>query len=150
MKVVVKNKKAYREYQILEKFEAGIQLQGTEVKSIRAGKIQLVDAYVQIADGEAFLSKANIALYSHGSWTNHNPTRRRKLLLHRREIRRLRAKIDERGLTVVPLLVYLNERGLVKVEIGLGRGKKLHDRRSDMKKRDADRAIRRAMKGESV
>ena len=148
MKVIVKNKKAYREYDFLEKLEAGIALRGTEVKSVRAGQIQLVDAYVQLTDGEAFLAKVNIAHYSHGSWTNHDPTRRRKLLLHRREIRRLRGKVDERGLTVIPIQVYLNDRGLVKVEIGLGRGKKLHDRRSDMKKRDAERDINRALKGE--
>lgn len=149
MKVVAQNKKAYREYQITEKLEAGIALTGTEAKSVRAGNVQLGDAYVQIIDGEAYLVKATIAEYAQGSWTNHDPTRRRKLLLHRREIRRLRGKIEERGLTLVALRLYLNDRGLVKVELGLGRGKKLHDRREDMKKRDASRAIERALRERS-
>lgn len=149
MKLIVRNKKAYREMEILEKLEVGIALAGTEVKSLRAGKMQLADAYVRIEEGEAFLVKANIPEYSHGSWTNHAPTRRRKLLLHRRELHRLRSKVEERGLTLVPLRVYLNERGLVKVEIGLGRGKKLHDRRAAMKRRDVEREIQRAMRGRS-
>lgn len=146
MKIVAQNKKAYREYQILEKLEAGLSLRGTEVKSLRAGNIQLVDAYVQIIDEEAYLAKMNIAEYAMGSWTNHKPTRRRKLLLHKREIRKLKSKTDERGLTIVPLKIYLNDKGLFKVEIGVGRGKKLHDKRSDMKKRDAERAAARAMR----
>ena len=146
MKIVAQNKKAYREYEILEKFEAGISLRGTEVKSLRAGNIQLADAYVQIHDGEAYLAKMNIAEYAMGSWTNHSPTRRRKLLLHKREIRKLKAKTDERGLTIIPLRLYLTAKGIFKVEIGVGRGKKLHDKRSDMKKRDAERSIQRALR----
>ena len=146
MKVIVQNKKARREYQILERLEAGIALRGTEVKSVRAGNVQLADSYVSIVEGEAYLVKLNIAEYAQGSWTNHSPTRRRKLLLHRREIRRLRSKIDERGLTIVPLKIYLTEKGLVKVELGLARGKKLHDKRNDMKRRDAERSIQRAMR----
>lgn len=146
MKTVVRNKKATREYQIQEKLEAGIVLQGTEVKSVRAGAVQIGDAYVRIYDDEAYLVKANIAEYAQGSWTNHKPDRKRKLLLHKREIRRMRAKIDEKGLTLIPLSLYLNDRGLIKLEVGLGRGKKYHDRREDLKKRDADRDIRRAMR----
>ncbi len=146
MKVIVQNKKARREYEILERLEAGIALRGTEVKSVRAGNVQLADSYVSIVEGEAYLVKLNIAEYAQGSWTNHSPTRRRKLLLHRREIRRLRSKIDERGLTVVPLKIYLTAKGLVKVELGLARGKKLHDKRSDMKRRDAERSIQRALR----
>ena len=148
MKVVAQNKKAYREYQILEKFEAGISLRGTEVKSLRAGNIQLADAYVHIIEEEAYLAKMNIAEYAMGSYNNHPPTRRRKLLLHKREIRKLKAKTDERGLTIVPLRIYLNDKGLFKVEIGVGRGKKIHDKRADMKKRDAERSIQRAMRGD--
>ncbi len=148
MKVVAQNKKAYREYQILEKFEAGISLRGTEVKSLRAGNIQLVDAYVHIIEDEAYLAKMNIAEYAMGSWNNHRPTRRRKLLLHKREIRKLKAQTDERGLTIVPLRIYLNDKGLFKVEIGVGRGRKLHDKRAEMKKRDAERSIQRAMRRE--
>ena len=146
MKIIVQNKKARREYEILERLEAGIALRGTEVKSVRAGNVQLADSYVSIVEGEAYLVKLNIAEYAQGSWTNHSPTRRRKLLLHRREIRRLRGKIDERGLTIVPLKIYLTEKGLVKVELGLARGKKLHDKRSAMKRRDAERSIQRALR----
>ncbi len=146
MKVNVQNKKARREYEILERLEAGIALRGTEVKSVRAGNVQLADSYVSIVEGEAYLVKLNIAEYAQGSWTNHSPTRRRKLLLHRREIRRLRGKIDERGLTIVPLKIYLTAKGLVKVELGLARGKKLHDKRSEMKRRDAERSIQRALR----
>ena len=146
MKLIAQNKRARRELEILERLEAGIVLVGTEVKSVRAGKVQLVDAHVVIKNREAWLLKMNIAEYEKGSWTNHEPTRKRKLLLHRQEIRRLKSKIDERGLTLVPLRVYLNARGKVKVEVGLGRGKKFHDRREDIKKRDAERAIRREMR----
>ncbi len=146
MKIVTQNKNAYRAVHIEERLEAGIVLSGTEVKSIRAGKVQLADAYVHVAGGEAFLLKAHVAEYVAGSWTNHAPTRRRKLLLHRREIGRIKSKIDEKGFTVVPLKVYLNDKGLIKVELGIGRGKKLHDRREDMKRRDAERDIRRVFR----
>ncbi len=146
MKIIAQNKKAYRELQIQEKLEVGLVLTGTEVKSIRAGQVTLGEGYVHLVDGEAYLVKAHIAEYNPGSWTNHHPTRRRKLLLHKRELKRWRSKVEERGLTVVPLKIYLNERGLVKLEIGLGRGKKLHDRRQDMKKRDANRAIDRELR----
>ena len=145
-KIVADNKKAFREYEILERLEAGIELRGTEVKSLRAGQLQMTDAYVRIKNGEAYLLKLNIGEYAQGNWTNHKPTRERRLLLHKREIRRLRGKMDERGLTIVPLKVYFNARSLVKVEIGLGRGKKLHDKRSDMKKKQLDREAARAMR----
>ncbi len=102
MKIIAKNKKAFREVQVLERIEAGLVLRGTEVKSVRAGQVTLGEGYVQFMDGEAYLVKAHIAEYKEGSWTNHNPTRRRKLLLHRREIRRLQSKVEERGLTLVP------------------------------------------------
>ena len=146
MKVIARNKQAHREYQIQDKLEAGLVLRGTEVKSIRAGHVQLADAYVQIKDEEAYLLKATISVYDKGSWTNHEPGRPRKLLLHKREIRKLRSKIEERGLTVVPLEMYLNDKGLVKVEVGLGKGKKYHDKREDLKKRDAERDVQRAMR----
>ena len=146
MKVIAQNKKSTREFHVLEKFEAGIVLVGTEVKSIRAGKVQLGDAFVQIQDETPWLVRAHIAEYAQGTWTNHMVTRKRKLLLHKREIRRLRGKVDEKGLTLIPLKMYLNDRGLVKVEIALGRGKRSHDKREDIKKRDAARDIQRAMR----
>ena len=145
-KTLAQNKKAFRELYVLERLEVGLVLQGTEVKSARAGGVSLADSYVQFVEGEAFLAKAHIAEYAQGSWTNHEPTRRRKILLHRRELEKLRAKVEERGLTLVPLKMYLNDRGLIKLEIGLGRGKKLYDRRQDMKKRDAERAIQRELR----
>lgn len=146
MKIVARNKQAFRDYEILEKFEAGVVLQGTEVKSIRQGKVQMAESYVRVEDGEAFLLKSHIAEYSHGSWTNHRPDRRRKLLLHRREIDRMRSKTEEKGLTLVPLSLYLNDKGRIKLEIGLGRGKKHHDKREDIKRRDANMDIRRALR----
>lgn len=146
VKVIARNKQAHREYQIQDKLEAGLSLRGTEVKSIRLGHVQLSDAYVQIINGEAFLVKANISVYDKGSWTNHEPSRRRKLLLHKREIRKLQTKINEKGLTVVPLQMYLNDKGLVKVEIGVGKGKQFHDKREDLKRRDAARDIQREMR----
>ena len=146
MKVFAYNKKAGREVQILERLEVGLSLTGTEVKSIRTGNVTLGEAYVHFLDGEAYLVKAHIAEYKQGSWTNHAPTRRRKLLMHKREIQRWRSKVEERGLTMVPIKMYLNERGRIKLEIGLGRGKKFHDRRADMKKADADRAIQRELR----
>lgn len=145
-KLVADNRKAWRELDVLEKFECGIVLQGTEIKSIRTGQVQLGQAYVRVDGDEVFLVGASISEYEKGSWTNHSPTRRRKLLLHKREIHKIRSRIEEKGLTVLPLKLYITKRGWAKLQIGLGRGKKLHDKRQDAKKRDTDREIRRAIK----
>lgn len=146
MKTVVENKRAFREVDITEKFEAGLVLTGTEIKAIREGKVVIAQAFIRIQRDEAFLINCNISEYAQGSWTNHTPTRKRKLLLHKREIRKLRGRVEEKGFTVVPLKLYLNDRGLAKLQIGLGRGKKLHDKRHDLKKRDTQREIERAIR----
>jgi SsrA-binding protein len=143
-KMIAVNKKARHQYIILDKFEAGIALQGTEVKSLRDGKVSLGESYARIDDGEVFLVGAHIDVYKAGSFANHEPTRRRKLLMHRREINRLVGKLAERGLTLVPLSMYF-KRGLAKVELGLARGKQAHDKRQTIKKRDTQRDIERAM-----
>ncbi|MFK0730239.1 MAG: SsrA-binding protein SmpB [Gloeotrichia echinulata GP01] len=145
-KVISENRQARYLYEILETYEAGIQLVGTEVKSIRAGKVNLQDGYALIRDGEAWLINAHISPYNaSGSYFNHEPRRTRKLLLHRQEIRKLIGKVEQQGLTLVPLKMYF-KRGRVKVVIALGKGKKLHDKREDLKKRQDKRDIQRAMK----
>jgi len=146
MKTIARNKKAFREIHVEEKIEAGIALTGTEIKSVRAGKVTLDQAYVQVKRGEVWLISANIAEYAQGSYNNHSPSRKRKLLLHKREIRKLQTKIDERGFTILPISLYLTDKGLAKVQIGVGRGKKLHDKRQDIKNRDIKREIDRQMK----
>ncbi len=138
------NRRARREYEILEKIEAGLVLVGTEVKSARDGKIQLKDSYVEVREGEAFLVGAHIGHYSHGNRQNHEPERRRKLLLKRREIDRLAGKITLQGLTCVPLAVYLKGRH-IKMEIAVARGKKLHDKRLAEKKKVLDREAEEAI-----
>ncbi len=142
----IKNKKAYYDYEILEKYEAGIELKGTEVKSLREGKANLRDSFVRIENGEAFLFNAYIAPYTHGNLFNHEPTRRRKLLLHKSEIKRLLGKTQEKGLTIVPLRMYFNNRGKVKVEIALVKGKKKYDKRETIKRRELEREAQKAMK----
>ncbi|PAX45666.1 SsrA-binding protein [Brunnivagina elsteri CCALA 953] len=133
-------------YEILETYEAGIQLAGTEVKSIRTGKANLQDGYALIRNGEAWLLNMHVSPYTQSSaYFNHEPRRTRKLLLHRKEIRTLVGKVEQEGLTLIPLKMYL-KRGLVKVTIGLCRGKKLHDKREDLKRRDDQREMQRAMK----
>ena len=145
-KVVVTNRKAYHDYFIEEKFEAGILLQGTEVKSIREGRVNLQDSYASVKGGEAFLHHCHISLYSHGNIMNHEPLRTRKLLLHRKEINKLLGKTQQQGLTLIPLRIYFSKRGLAKVELGLAKGKKQHDRRESIKNREASREVERAMK----
>ena len=140
IKTIAKNKRARHEYEILDTWEAGIVLVGTEVKALRAGRCNLGDAYGEIRRGEVWLVKMHIGPYEQGNRENHEPFRPRKLLLSRREIRKLTPRIEEKGLTLVPLKVYF-KRGLAKVEMGLGRGKKLHDKRQDKAKRDVDRRI---------
>ncbi len=144
-KVVATNKKAFHDYFILEKFEAGICLLGTEVKAIREGRLNLKDSYAIVQAGETFLFNCHISPYSHGNRENHDPTRSRKLLLHAREIRKLIGKTQEKGLTLVPLRVYL-KRGRIKVELGIARGKKLIDKRETERRKEADREARTAMK----
>jgi len=145
-KVVATNRKARFEYFILDTYEAGISLQGSEIKSIRAGQMSLSEAYVKVEDGkEAWLVGAHIAPYDPASRYNHNPTRNRRLLLNKREIRKLWNEVRLKGVTIVPLRVYLTH-GLAKVEIGIAKGKKLYDKRESAAKKDAQREIDRRMK----
>ncbi|HEV7428850.1 MAG TPA: SsrA-binding protein SmpB [Thermoanaerobaculia bacterium] len=144
-KLIASNKKAFHDYFVLQKAEAGVALTGTEVKSLRDGKANIKDSYVIFKNGEAFLFNAHISPYSHGNLQNHEPERNRKLLLHRREIEKLREQVVEKGLTVVPLRLYF-KGGKVKVEIAVVRGKKLYDKRETEKKRELDREAAVAMK----
>jgi SsrA-binding protein len=144
-KIVAKNKKARHEYHLLEFFEAGLVLTGTEIKSIRGNRVSLQRSYVQARDGELWLVEAHIAEYEHGNRENHDPTRPRKLLLHRREIKTILDKLQQKGLTAVPTMLYL-KNGRAKVEIALARGKQLHDKRHTLAKRDSERQIERALK----
>ncbi len=146
-KIVCQNRKARHDYEILETVEAGIALTGTEVKSMRDGRVNLTDAYARIDDEEAFLHNMHVSPYENGGRFNHEPTRTRKLLLHKGEIRRLFGKVQIKGLTLVPLAVYF-QKGKVKVEIGVARGKKQVDRREDVATREAKREMERAMKRE--
>jgi SsrA-binding protein len=139
-KLIAQNKKARHDYHLDDVFEAGLVLLGTEVKSLRAGRASLVDAYARIKDGEVWLEGAHIPEYTQGSWTNHEPRRPRKLLLHRDEIAKLIGKTKESGLTLVPLSMYFKD-GKVKVELALARGKKEFDKRQTLAKRDSDREI---------
>jgi SsrA-binding protein len=141
-KVVASNRKARHDYAILDTFEAGLALTGTEVKSLRAGHASLVDAFAQEHGGEIFLHGMHIPEYVKGTWTNHEPRRTRKLLLNRIEIDRLLGKLKESGLTLVPLSLYFSD-GWAKVELGLARGKRAYDKRQDLAKRDAEREIRK-------
>jgi SsrA-binding protein len=143
-KVVASNKKARHDYAILDTYEAGMALTGTEVKSLRAGRASLTDAFGHVSNGEVFLHGMHIPEYAQGTWTNHEPRRVRKLLLSRMEISRLVGKLQESGLTLVPLSVYFSD-GWAKVELGLARGKRSYDKRQDLAKRDADREIQRAV-----
>jgi SsrA-binding protein len=143
-KIIAQNRKARYNYSIQDVFEAGIVLTGTEVKSLRLGRASLVDGFATIDDGEVFLRNVHIPEYDQGSWTNHEPRRVRKLLLHRAEIGRLIGKTKESGLTLVPLSLYFSD-GKVKVEIALAAGKKSYDKRQDLAKRDADREVRKAL-----
>jgi SsrA-binding protein len=145
IKPIAANRKAYHDYHVVETVEAGLVLTGTEIKSIRAGRVNLRDGYAAIRDQEAWLVNVHISPYRHGNRENHEPLRERKLLLHQREISRLLAKVSERGWTIVPLRLYLrNNRA--KVELGLVRGKALHDKRDTIARRDADRDLQRTMK----
>jgi SsrA-binding protein len=141
-KPIATNRKARHDYTILDTVEAGIALTGTEVKSLRAGRVSLVDGYATITDDEVWLRNVHVAEYFEGTWTNHAPRRPRKLLLHRAEIEKLAGKIREGGFALIPLSMYFVD-GRAKVELGLGRGKKEYDKRQSMAKRDADRELER-------
>jgi len=142
----IKNKRAGREYFLLDKYLAGIVLTGTEIKSIRNGKANLSDAYCVFENGELFVRAMHIAEYSYGSYNNHIAKRDRKLLLNARELKKLNIKIKEKGLTLVPTVLFINDRGLAKLEIALARGKHYYDKREDLKKRDTQREIDRHLK----
>ena len=144
-KLVAANKKAFHDYFILEKLEAGICLLGTEVKAIREGRLNLKDSYALVRAGELFLLNCHISPYSHGNRENHDPVRSRKLLLHLTEIRKLIGKTQEKGLTLVPLRVYL-KRGKIKVELGVAKGKKLYDKRETERRKEADKEAKAAIK----
>jgi SsrA-binding protein len=148
IKIVSENRKARHDYHILSTYEAGIVLRGSEVKSIRAGQLQLKDSYVAFQGDEAFLQNAHIGVYTQSSYNNHEPERLRKLLLNREELKRIFASIREKGQSCVPLKVYLKD-GKVKVEIALAKGKKKGDKREDLKKRDANREIQKTVRSRS-
>ena len=142
----IKNRQAYFEYFFDDKYVAGIVLTGTEVKSLREGKANFNDSYCIFNKGELWIRSFHISEYSHGTVNNHDPVRERKLLLNRRELKKLQAKIKEKGYTIVPLRLFFNEKNLVKLEIGLGKGKKLHDKRETIKQRDTERELKRYVK----
>lgn len=146
IKIIAKNRKVRHLYELLDFLEAGIVLMGSEVKSLRAGKISFMDGYVRITGGEAFLSGVHIATYSHAGYAQHQPDRERKLLLHKHEINNLQAKIEQRGLTIVPTQFYF-KNGKVKVELALARGKKVYDRREDLKQQAIKRDLERELAG---
>ncbi|MGF7236419.1 MAG: SsrA-binding protein SmpB [Frankia sp.] len=143
-KLVAQNRKARHEYEILDTYEAGLVLTGTEVKSLRAGRASLVDGFAQITDGEAWVHNLHIPEYTEGTWTNHAPRRKRKLLLHHAEIDKLVGKTQETGLTLIPLSIYFVD-GRAKLELALGRGRKAYDKRQVMAERDATREMARAI-----
>lgn len=140
--VNIKNKRAKFEYEFLETFVAGIVLRGTEIKSIREGKINLQDGYCHIQNGEVFLRNVHISPYEQGTYLNHEPTRERKLLLNKREIEKLRKKTEEKGLTIIPFRIFTTDRGFAKVEIALAKGKKIHDKRHSLKDKDLKREFK--------
>ena len=139
----LKNRSAYHEFSIEDKYSAGIVLAGTEVKSIRGGKVSFNDAYCFFHKGELWIKSLHISEYSHGTANNHDPSQERKLLLQKKELRKLEAKSREKGYTIVPLRIFFNEKGFAKIEIGLGKGKKLHDKRETLKSRDTEREMKR-------
>lgn len=145
MKIIAKNKRAFHEYEIIDTLEAGIVLQGTEVKSIKNGQVNLRDAFVRIKDEEAILINCHISHYEQGNRENHEETRTRKLLLHKKEILKLESRMNEQGLTIVPLKMYLKSN-YVKLEIGIGKGKNVRDKRETLKRKEQNREMQRALK----
>ncbi|RYY52928.1 MAG: SsrA-binding protein SmpB [Chitinophagaceae bacterium] len=143
---IIKNRSAFHDYAIDITYDAGIILSGTEVKSIRGGKVSFNDSYCLVHQGEVWVKSLHIAEYSHGNLNNHLAARERKLLLHKKEIRKIEAKLKEKGYTLIPLKIYFTDKNLVKMEIGLGKGKKLHDKRDTIRKKDVEREIKRYLK----
>ena len=146
MKLIATNRKAYRDYTVLETLEAGIELRGGEVKSLRAGKVNLDDSFARIDNNEVILYNVNISPYEQASYLNVEPDRQRKLLLHKKQIERLGGLVLQKGATLTPLKFYFNDRGFVKIELALCKGKKLYDKREDIKRRETDRFMRRVIK----
>ena len=146
MRLIAKNKKAFFNYEILETYETGISLVGSEVKSIREGRISLKESYAEIKEGEVFLVNCHVSPYDAANRFNHDPLRERKLLLHRREIKRLTGKIKERGLTLVPTKILINDNGKVKVELALAKGKRAYQKREAIRERDRDREMQAELK----
>ena len=146
-KIIAANRKAFRDYEVLESFESGIELKGGEVKSLRAGRINMDDSFARAEGNEIFLYNAHISPYEEASYMNVEPMRLRRLLLHKSQIRKLTSQFTQRGLTLVPLKVYFNDRGFVKIELALCKGKKLYDKREDIKRKEIDLQLRRAIKG---
>ncbi len=142
----IRNKSAYHEYFIEDKYDAGLVLLGTEVKALRQGRASFNDSYCYFQKGELWIRSLHISEYSHGIGNNHNPIRERKLLLQKKELRKIEGKVKEKGYTIVPLRIFFNEGGLAKIEIGLGKGKKLYDKRETIKQRDNDRELKRYIK----
>lgn len=149
IKIIAKNKRAFHEYEVMDRYEAGVELTGTEVRSLRENNCQMTDSFALVRDGEVWLHNVHIPPFSQGNINNHDPDRKRKLLLHKKEIRELQEAIRERGMTVVPLKMYFSKNSLVKVEIAIARGKKLFDKRATMASRDSKRDIERALKQRS-
>jgi SsrA-binding protein len=143
---VAVNRRAFHDYEILDRIDAGIALTGSEIKSIRAGKVSLQEAYARPDKGEVWLVGAHIAEYGPASYNGHDPRRSRRLLLHRSQIREIEREVEAKGLTLIPLKVYLNKRGLAKVELGLARGRRQYDKRAAIARRDADREVQRALR----
>lgn len=146
MRVIAKNRKAYFDYQILESLETGISLMGSEVKSIREGRVSLKESYAEIKEGEVFLLNCHISPYEASNRFNHEPLRERKLLLHRQEIKRLTGKVKERGFTLIPTKILINDKGKIKVEIALAKGKKTYQKREAIRERDREREMRAELK----
>lgn len=147
-RTVATNRRARHEYFIEETFEAGLVLTGTEIKSIRMGRVNLQDGFILVRNGEAFLMNVHIGIYDHGNRNNHEETRTRKLLLHKKQIAELHVAATQRSWTIVPLRLYINDRGRAKLEIGMARGKQLHDKRDSIAKRDNERELRRVLKND--
>jgi len=145
IKVIAENRKARHDYFVEDSYEAGIILTGTEIKSIRAGRVNLKDSYAEIVDGEVWLNQMHISPYEQGNRFNHEPLRKRKLLLHRSEIARLAGKVQQQGMTLIPLKIYI-KNGLAKIELGLCKGKKIYDKRQDIASRDAKRQMERELR----
>jgi len=140
------NKKAYRNFELIEKYEAGLELLGTEVKSLRAGQADLDGSYARVQQGQCWLIGAKIAQYQQAGYTNHEPARKRKLLLHKAEIRKIITKLDQRGFTFVPLRIYFNDRGLAKIELALAKGKRKYDKRRKITERDRKKDVNRDLR----